>query len=298
MAKDAKARQIPDPEPSALAHRAFQSMLATATTVSDLKSLIQEIESFFPASRTDPAAAGANLARWEKPYANDPASAYRTAATDVRRALDRRLWADATERLLGLQASENLRAALDASDQAAAILPDRPEVAARLTRAGLDKARQNLAHMRLDEVKAMAGVYRERLRQPNESLNLLRDWLKIRQDRLSATDAEGPLGLATLYEELLDDRATAIDLLRKAWKIDPNSKEIAEAFRIRGFRKAKNDWIEAVPQPQGDKSDSPSTSARRDQSHLKVCWGSRLRRLVIESGANQTGKLASVRRGK
>ncbi len=114
--------------------------------------------------------------------------------------------------------------------------------------------------MRLDDVKAMAQVYRERLHQPDQALYLLRDWLKIKQDRLSNTDAEGPLGLAILYEELLQDRATAIELLRKASKIDPNSQEIAEAFRNRGYRKLKDDWIEAVPQ-QTAKPNGPTDAA-------------------------------------
>jgi tetratricopeptide (TPR) repeat protein len=248
MAKEARRRQIPEPEPGAQAHRAIRAMLAAATSIPDLKILFQEIESFFPDVRSDRASARVNLAKWEKPYDNDPAGTYRTAGPDVRKALDRRLWADATERRLELQASDDFRSALDASNEAAALLPERPDFSDRLIRKGLDKARQNLAEVRLNDVKAMAQVYRERLHQPNEALNILRDWLKTKQDRLSNTDAEGPLALATLYEELLEDRVTAIELLRKAWKIDPNSKEIAEAFRTRGYRKANGDWIEAVPE--------------------------------------------------
>jgi hypothetical protein len=260
MAKDARARQIPEPGPSALAHRAFRPRLAAAKSTANLKSLIQEIEGFFPGVEADRASGVANLARWEKPYGDDPAAAYRLATPDVRKAFDRRLWADATARLLELQAGQNVQSALGASDQAAVLLPERPELAARLTRSGLEQARKTLAEMRLDEVKAMAQVYRERMHQPNEALNFLRDWLKIKHDRLSNTDAAGPLGLAALYEELLEDRATAVELLRKAWKIDPSSKEIAEAFRVRGYRKLKDDWIEAVPEQAG-KANGPTAGA-------------------------------------
>jgi len=260
MAKDAKSRQVSEPEPSAQAHRALRAMFAGATSIPELKILIQEIESFFPEVRTDRASGGANLAKWEKPYGDDPAGAYRIAPADIRKALDRRLWADATERRLEIQAGGDVKSALDASDQAAALLPERPGLAERLTTKGLEKARQNLADLRLDDVKALAQVYRERLKEPSEALNLLRDWLKAKQDRLSSTDAEGPLGLAVLYEELLQDRGTAIELLRKASKIDPNSKEIAEAFRTRGYRKAKDDWIEAVPDQTG-KPNGPTDAA-------------------------------------
>lgn len=265
MAKDARTGHIPEPEPSALAHRAFRSELARATTAADLKSLLQEMEAFFPTARTDRAAANVNVAKWEKAYADDPAAAYRRATPEIRQAFDRRLWADATERLLERESGQDLRRALDASDQAAARLPERPEVAARLTQAGLEKARQNLANMRLDEVKAMAQVYRERLQQPEAALGLVRDWLKIKQNRLSDTDAEGPLGLAALYEELLQDRETAIELLKRAWKIDPNSKEIAEAFRLRGYRRENNEWVESVPQ-QRDKNSEPAAARPRGRA--------------------------------
>ena len=88
---------------------------------------------------------------------------------------------------------------------------------------------------------------------------MLADWLKIQRDRLSATDAEGPVELANLYEELLQDHVTSVELLRKAWRIDPSSKEIAEAFRSRGFRKVKDDWVESAPA-------TPVTSGRRHRS--------------------------------
>ena len=80
---------------------------------------------------------------------------------------------------------------------------------------------------------------------------MTREWLEIRKSRLSDTDAEGPLELASHYEEMLGDTVTAVELLRKAWRIDPNSKEIAEAFRIRGFRKVRDEWVLAGPEPAG-----------------------------------------------
>ena len=105
-------------------------------------------------------------------------------------------------------------------------------------------------------------VYREKLQQPAEALKVLVDWLKTQQDRLSSTDAEGPLELANLYEELIQDRVTAIELLRKAWRIDPSSKEIAEAFRSRGFRKAKDDWVESAPAAQDHSAAASGLSTR------------------------------------
>jgi len=69
----------------------------------------------------------------------------------------------------------------------------------------------------------------------------------MRKGKLSPTDAEGPVALAALYEELLEDRAAARELLARAWKIDPGNKEVAEAFRTRGYNLVKDRWVESQP---------------------------------------------------
>jgi tetratricopeptide (TPR) repeat protein len=235
-----------------MAHRALRARLAAAGDAAGLLPVVREVESFFPAAAADRVSAGANLAPWLTPYANDPAAAYRTAPPSIRKALDRRLWADARERLLELEASHDLPSAVARSEQAAAELPEKPELSARLLDQALARSRQNLGGLRLAEVKELAAVYRDKRRQPDEALKVLREWLDLRRGRLSDTDAEGPVALANLYDELLQDRVTAIALLRKAWKIDPGSQEISEAFRTRGYRKAQDDWVEATPEARAN----------------------------------------------
>ena len=58
-----------------------------------------------------------------------------------------------------------------------------------------------------------------------------------------STDAEGRVLLADKYDSLLDDRAGAEALLQEAWRIDPQSKEVADAFRRRGFHKLNDRWV-------------------------------------------------------
>jgi tetratricopeptide (TPR) repeat protein len=257
LAQDARRRNIPEPEPSALGHRALKAIAGNATTVAALERAIAEISAFFPAASTDLKSARVNLAEWEGPYAANPAETYRNATPTVRQALDRRLWADTTTRLFELRGAEDLQTALTLADQAMSKIPEKPTLATTLLEQGTRMARQNLGTLRLSEVKALATVYREKLQKPEVGLEILGDWLKIQRDRLSATDADGPVELANLYEELLQDRVTSVELLRKAWKIDPSSKEIAEAFRTRGFRKIKDDWVDASTAPsERTKSDA------------------------------------------
>jgi tetratricopeptide (TPR) repeat protein len=250
MAQEARRRHVPEPGPSELAHRALKAKLAAATTAVDLTAVIQDIKDFFPEAATDKESGRINLAQWVAGYDDNPAVMYHDAPPPVRKALDRRIWADATARLLELEAARDVPSALAAADQAASTLPEKTTLPAQLVEKATTTARQDLANLRLSEVKALAMVYREKLQQPAEALKVLGDWLKSQQDRLSSTDAEGPLELANLYDELIQDRVTAVELLRKAWRIDPSSKEIAEAFRSRGFRKVKDDWVESAPAPQ------------------------------------------------
>jgi DNA-directed RNA polymerase subunit RPC12/RpoP len=75
-------------------------------------------------------------------------------------------------------------------------------------------------------------------------------------------DAEGRFLLAGQYESMLGDQATATELLRAAWKIDPQSKAVADAFRRRGFRKVNEEWVK--PPRSHDAvaaADEPSVSA-------------------------------------
>ena len=250
MAQEARQRHVPEPEPSALGHRALKARLAAATTAADLTAVIKDINDFFPEAAADKESGRIELTRWVGGYGDNPAATYHEAPPPVRKALDRRLWADATARLIELQAAQDVPSALAAADQAASVLPERTTLPAQLVEKATATARQDLPNLRLSEAKALATVYREKLQQPAEALKVLGDWLKSQQERLSSTDAEGPLELANLYDDLIQDRVTAVELLRKAWRIDPSSKEIAEAFRSRGFRKVKDDWVESAPAPK------------------------------------------------
>ena len=133
----------------------------------------------------------------------------------------------------------DLAAAIRMSDQAADRLPEKPDLPARLVEKAVAAARRQLATLLLADVKELADVYRVRLRRPDDAQKVLRDWLEAKRSRLSATDAEGRVDLAGLYEELLQDRVTAVELLRNAWVIDPKSRVTEDAFRSRGFRKAQ-----------------------------------------------------------
>ena len=248
MAHEARDRKVAEPEPSALAHRALRARLASADGLAALRMVASEVDAFFPGAGRDRESAKVSLKRWEAQYADDPASAYREASDAIRKAMDRRLWADVRARIFEAEPVADLPTAIALADRAAEQLPERFDLPAKLVEQGIVAARRDLGTLRQDEVRRLADVYRDRLRRPEEARQVLRDWLDRKRSKLSDSDAEGRVALAPLYEEMAGDRVTAVELLRKAWEIDPNSRETAEAFRLRGYRREKDKWVEAAAQ--------------------------------------------------
>lgn len=262
LAQRARDRHIGGAEAEALAHRGLRALLQDAKTTDAIAAVLKKIESFFPAAagqRGDEAMA----AKWQALYARDPASAYRSAPATGRAAFDHYLWADAAQRLLEFQVAADPTSALSLSEKAESQLPDRPELSARFVSIGLQAATRDLAKLRQSEVESLARIYREKLKQPDKALELLRTWLKEqRTHRIGSTDAEGRVALANQYEKLLGDEKTAVALLREAWAIDPDSKEIADLFRRKGYRKVDGEWVEPGANQSGE--DSGESSARNE----------------------------------
>ncbi len=257
LARRARDKQIPEPEPAALGHLAFRRRLRDAKTADELQSLRADIDDLLPKAAAPSAVLNVDLSRWEASYEENPAAAYRTAPSAARAAFDHRLWADVTQKYLERQAASEPKEALSLAEEAANQLPDRPAVAEQLLELGIKDAARGLGTLRLSEVQALAKLYKERLHQPERGTALLREWLNDqRAHRLSPTDAEGRISLAGQYESLIGDKASAIELLQAAWKIDPQSAEIADAFRRRGFRKVNDEWVENARDASSAKSAS------------------------------------------
>ena len=254
LAERARARGIPEPEPSAQAHRGFREALGAARTADELNEIRMKVEAFFP-SGVNPSTTSPDLSKWNAPYRNAPADAYRQAPAPAREAFDHRLWSDVVQAWIEQRGKDDPKMLVSLSEEAARLLPDRPLLATSLLEKGLTRALGDVGALRLSEVDRLAKLYREKLKQPEKAKSLYHEWLEDqRLKRLSPRDADGRLALADQYESLLGDKDTAAELLRAAWAIDPLSKETADAFRRRGFRKVKDEWIAGIAQSSSDKS--------------------------------------------
>ena len=236
-------RPVPESVRNALAHRGFRDRLARASTADEDEALARQIEGTIPAS-ADPKAPAIAEASWLDAYAKDPATAYRDAPGPIRAAFDRRLLGDAIQRSLERQIEARPMDASRLAEIARDRLPDRPELAGRLGRRGLLEAESRVASMRQSEVEELARKFREQ-GEEDRAGRLVQSWLNDRRkNRLSASDAEGRILLASSFDKLLGDRATAADLLREALAIDPQSRGAGDAFLRMGFRKGDAGWYD------------------------------------------------------
>lgn len=247
LARQGRKQGVAEPAPSALAHRAFRAMFSSAATPEALETLKGEIEELFPSAASDVALPGAGLGAIQEEYDRDPASAYRAAKPEERKALDRRLWADVVQKMLEARVAGDVASALKGVDEATRLLPDRPGASKALIERSHVRAREGIGSLRLADLKAVGALLRDRAGDPGAAIELYRDWLQNRRERLSDADAEGPVALAGQYESLLNDAESARQLLERAWKVAPGSDLVAEAFKIRGYRREGDEWVKDGP---------------------------------------------------
>lgn len=251
LAIRARQRHVPEPLASALAHRGLRAELARAGTAAAARDVLQRVEELLPGSETPPASAVGEAASWRKMYDQDPARTYTVAPPAARRLLDRDLWTDTLIRALTLEMAKpgDTSDLLSRASTAKAQLVDRPDDAKQLLLLGLDSITRDVAELKQGEIERLATSYREELGRAEDGRTLIKRWLDQRRSPrwLSPTDAEGRVILARQYLTLLNDRASAVELLRAAASIDPGAQVVADGFRRLGFRKAGDQWVEGGP---------------------------------------------------
>ena len=237
LADRSRDRPIPESTRNALYHRGFRALEAKAESAQTLDELANRVKIALP--RSTPPSPGSGTAR---PTEEDPGEAYRKASPENQSRMDRGLYADLLEKSLRRRLTNDPTRANALADEAAGSLPDRPEVAVQLRQRGLTEAERGVANLRQSELEELARTFRAQ-GQDDRAQHLLKSWLgDRRQNRLSANDADGRVLLAASYVKLLDDRATAGELLAEAAKIDPGSTAVTEAFLRLGFRKGDSGW--------------------------------------------------------
>lgn len=270
LARAARDQQVPEPAPSALAHRAFHQRFREARTSDALDTLAAEVDAFLSSSKVPQVAAPPNLRDWSARYSDDPETTYVQAPPDVRAALDRQLLGDILERRLRDQAGANPRQALDLVNQARARLPDRPAVADQIRAQGLKARADDVTALRRAEVLDLARQF-EQDGKPEQARAIKRAWLDHqRNSKLDRNDATSRRNLAELYLSWVGDKTTAVELLQEALRLDPKFDKAIESLRRLGYRKDGDTWVEFSAARQAAGPEGSSAASAQDDPLLNL----------------------------
>ena len=285
LAREARRRGVAEPEPSALAHRAFRKALDATRTSADFEKIARDVVEFFPGSDRPVANGGRRPpARYER----DPADGYRGASEEDRLALNRRLLTDAWASALARRTPKTPAEWIALADEARAKVPERPELGAGFRAKGLETSAADPTNLRRDEVQQLARTFRDELHQPDTADRILRLWLDhYREQKLGPIDAEGRVDTAELYLQWLKDEAMAASLLRKALEIDPQSPGAVRLFRQMGYVKDGDDWRKqtvatATPGAPTGRGDDPFLGLTTDEVIAKLGKPDRVCRVATQ----------------
>ncbi|MDX2036044.1 MAG: hypothetical protein SFX72_05285 [Isosphaeraceae bacterium] len=245
LAARVRERGLGEPLAGSLGHLGFRARLATAKSANDLDRLARDVAAFFPRSSDARYATPPGLEDWTARLGKFPGPAYREAPDPIRAAWDRRLLADVLQKRFEVRLSDDPASALVLAEEAKQALPDRPAIAERMRDLGLAATEAAAANLRLSEVESLAKTLRSEGKE-DRARKLLENWLsEQRTKRLDKGDADGRVLLASHYERLLSDRATAALLLQEAVAIAPDSREAADSLRRMGYRRtAEGRWVD------------------------------------------------------
>ncbi len=264
LANKARQRGLDEPEPSAIAHVAFRLRLASARTREEYQKIAEEAESVLPNAKSP---AKPNVKVPLDAYAKDPYATYRESPLGVRAALDRSVWIDAKTQIYRLRAGGDPAQWKSLGEEAKRELPDHPEVGGDLVRRYYEHLTGNVATLRESEMRELARITREDLKQTEKAIALTRSWLDNKRKSLGGSDSEQRVDLASKYLAYLKDRVAAADLTREALKIDPTNRAATDLFQRMGFVKSGDTWrdpSDPAAKPAAPVGDEPGPIGRDD----------------------------------
>ena len=266
LARRAREKGVPEPEPSALAHLAFRLRMTSAKTPADLDALAKEIGAFLPPALWAP---NADPKRKFDVYDNDPALGYRQANEEGRKALDRRLWSDVVTESLKRRAAKPDQNLDQLAEEARTLLPDHPEVAGGFHLRSLEALLADIPKLRKAKLLELERTLREELNQPDRARAIVQTWLESKKKAIRPTSADAHSDLARDYQTMLNDKATAADLLRIALKIDPDSQDASDQLQRMGFVKTKGEWLDPkVPVVKAPDATQPERPSSREDTFV------------------------------
>ncbi|WP_298865073.1 hypothetical protein [uncultured Gimesia sp.] len=140
-------------------------------------------------------------------------------------------------------------------------LPERTDLVNQYQNMQLDFDFNRINELPRQYVLDLSQEYKQRGNK-KKAKQTLTNWLSGRQKKLDANDADGRVGLARDFLEVLDDKASAEKLLLQAWNLNPKSTEATTLLGRMGFMLQNNKWL--TPHEVKEYRDDPIRKAIRN----------------------------------
>ena len=187
----------------------------------------------------------------EKSYSALPLAAYTRADLSERRTLHRLFYTEVVLAMILRDVQPDGRNGAEIAQRIEERLPERRALAQQHRNAELQWRLTRVASLPRSEMLALAEEFAEG-GQPDKAVETKQNWLAARTERLRQDGASGLVVAAEEYVNLLDDRETAIKLLLEAYRLAPESKQVAAALGRHGYVWRLGQWLpaeeaEAIP---------------------------------------------------
>jgi hypothetical protein len=201
------------------------------------------------------------LPKLQDRYLRDPIQVYATSPADERIKLHRILFYDVQREIIERQARADRSNGKQIADELEQRVPELHALAEEYRDGELNYRFQRVASADRNSMLALAEEYRQK-EQIQKSRDVMRTWIQRREPEWRKAGAAGLLRLADEHRQLLDDRPTAVTLLKQAYDLTKGAEEVERKLNELGvFRKGKQ-WS-TTPQSPPDAASQTTESVER-----------------------------------
>jgi hypothetical protein len=181
----------------------------------------------------------------KKRYEQDPLGVYRAAETETRKKLHRMLYTEVVLKKIEATANSDTSNGMKIAAEIETLLPEQQTLVEQYRERELSFRFSRIESSSRSDVLELSKLFRRR-NQQKKSQQVLTKWLAAKTKEMRK---EGPAGLIRIAEEylnLMEDPKTAATLLKEAYQLSPESKEIEDRLRRMGYVLRKRAWHTAA----------------------------------------------------
>ena len=224
-------------------------------------------------------------------YLRDPISVYAMTAADERKKLHRILFYDVQREMIESQAKPDRSNGKQIARELDARVPELYALAETYRDAEMNFRLQRIAAAGRNEMLELSDEFRQR-KQPEKSREVMLTWIRGREPEWRKAGPAGLIRLADEYWQLLEDRPTAVTLLKQAYDKTNGAAEVEQKLNDLGWFRHGEQW-KATP---GKPSTPGSESAGKSQSKLPLVGMTRQQ--VIEVWGEPAARVRIVTAGE